>query len=772
MARIIPDPGAGTRAGGRLEPAGTASLARPPSLGARVGRYVWPALCLFQLGLLVSGGLVWYYRTPKPAAADHETAKGDALEGDAPEQAGPKPGEAPSLARGDELAREGRCDLAVKVYQPLLPNASGALRDALQYRMALCLEGMGKGEQAFTAYQTVLSRATNARTTAAAEVGQARVLIRLHRPEEARNLLFALLLRSGQPELAKQPFLADARYLLALTLTLGVMGTEKPGPLTDALAQCTATDWPIETALDWVKPVQDGPPAAPEKHPPSAAPTGGDPAGGPAVLSPEDVGPPRKEPSEPRAAPDAPEKGAVRNFVMVTQLGPAPEQAWVSAAVPPGPLADLVERLATQAKVKVEWTEAAKKAVADSKVEVAFDNQALTDVLLALCDPHNLVWSVKDGVLRLATEAEAPAEALTAFRTATAQRALNNAVATNPGHFLSAAAYLELGNLEARAGRLDEAAAKYERIQRDLPRSPLQVEGGYNLGMVRNRQGQTAAARTAFYFVVDRSPNHELAPLAYLQIGRTYLLEGDADRAVTPLRRALAAGPKSSTHAAAALTLAAAYLLKGEPRLANVILGDSRDAISQEPYWPTAVFLDAYSRYLTPGNRRAPAREASDVLAALWGLPQERVLGPVGALLIGRAYRDLGLTDEMVAVYEKARKSAKGPIAAEMAYAVAEDLFARDQRPAAARLYAALVKTETGRWAGPAEMRLAEIALQENRPDDSLKWCRKTLREKQPVDRGALLTLMGQAYEQTGDHLKAARCFAGEVPEESVADRR
>jgi tetratricopeptide (TPR) repeat protein len=729
MARLLADPPA------QPDPVATPS----PSRGTGLLRYVVPLLCLVQFGLI--GGWAFTRYLEHAASTARTDVSGDQS---APEVSGrAASGEGLTVEHADDLMREGRCDLALKIYEPLAGAATGGLRDALQYRVGLCEEGLGRTDLALKAYR-IVRRTENPRAAAAAEIGQARVMIRLRRPGEAKNLLYPLLLRAGTSELRTQPYLADARYLLALTLTLDALHGEKPGPLSDALADYTATDWPVETALDWVGTVA-------EEKSDRAKPSG------------ETV----KETKADATA--EPEKDG--NFLMLLESGTGPQSLHMSAAVSQGTLQELLERLAERARLKVEWSEAARKLAAERGAALTVDDLPVTDMLidvvLPLTDQVGLLATIQEGTLRLVAEAETPSDALTAYRTVLAKRALNNAVTSNPGHRLTAAACLELGQLEARAGQWKLAAERYDRLCHDFRRSPLMVEASYNLGLVRLKLGETAEARAAFYAARDHAPGHELAPLALLQVGRAFLLDGAPEQALKPLRDALAVASGSPTEPAAALTLAGACLLIDQPALASRVLREHREPISQPPYRATGIFLDAYAQFLAvKGKSKAPTHEASDLLAALWGVAKkEPVLGVIGPLLLGHAYRDLDHPDDMIAVYQQARNEVRGPAAAEMTFAVAEDLYQRNKREAARALYAPLVKGDDPRWAAAAQLRLAEIALLEDRPKDTLQACRRLLEDKQSVKRDTVLLLMSRAYEMTREYRKAAQCLEGQVPE-------
>ena len=258
---------------------------------------------------------------------------------------------------------------------------------------------------------------------------------------------------------------------------------------------------------------------------------------------------------------------------------------------------------------------------------------------------------------------------------------------------------------------------------RERPRAHVLTEAYFNLGIVRQQLGDGAAARTAYYQVVDHAPAHELAPVAYIKIGRSYMDQGEFEQAVSPLRRAVAAAAGTTSQPAAVLALAAAYLLGGNPRAANAVLVEFRAAASLEPFRPTAAFLDALAHYRTATDRRQIKREASDVLAALLAMPDDSVVGPAGLLLTGQAYGELGFVDRMARSYERALPQARGSLAGELTCLTADALTANNQRPAAVKLLQPLAAHAKDPWSARAIFRLAEFAPQDKRPDDCLQQC-------------------------------------------------
>lgn len=697
---------------------------------ADLSRFLWPVLCLFQFGLILGG--IWYGRhstntsqeergvTDRLAASVAETVK----QLDATPLATPPVGE---TGRADDFVREGRYEAALAIYESLAANATGSMRDALAYRIALCQEGMGRWDQAIGTFRTIISRSDVVPMTAAAQLGQARTWMRMKRPVEAKVLLYDLLLHSSRPGLRQQmigdgphfetppqPLLADVRYLLALALTLESLPLTRPGPLNEALAPHTAADWKVERVLECANPLKEGTAALPRE-----------------------------------------------DALTVQRLRPGAEDLMVSASLPQTPISGLLDHLAERAGLHVQWSPDAEHQAAGRSSTLLFDNLPLPDVLRGLLDPLGLVWRIEGEVLRIMAEPEADRETLHEYRLTVARRSLRDAILAHPGHPLTASAWLELGDLEITAGRLPDGIGWYERLRREQPRSPVVIEALYNLGMTQRRLGDWNAARMAFYQVVDRAPGHELTPLAYLRVGQMYLEEQKPLDAARVLNRATASGAGSPAKPAAVVTLAAAHLMNRNPRAASSAILENRAAVLREPYRSVAGFLDSLARYRAFTDHKEQQREASILLSATLAAQESRVLGVVGKLLIGQAYREMGMNDQMIQVYEKALPEARGPLAAEMAFTLAEGLLADNKHEEGVRRLTQLADSKDPAWAARARFLLAQIALDASQPQDCLHWCRDLLKDQEHIDIKAVLKLMGHAHEQRGDHARAAQFFQG-----------
>lgn len=673
-------------------------------------RFVWPLLCLFQLSLTLG----WFLLRPAPRHSDTDSEPATSV----PVKPAPLPRADPPLsatdvareiARGDELVRQGRYDLALSIYVAL-PESSDA---SLSLRRAVSHEGLGQWDRALAEYRMSLGRAFKLEARLAAEVGQARVWIRRGQPQEARALLYRLLLAADRPHLRDHATILEAHYLLAIALAHEAAPLGTGNPLSDEPVRVLPTDWGLSRSLTEPAALAEG---------------------------------------KRRAVP-----------LQVKRQGNKAEEFMVQGEPEVLGVSVLIDRLAEGAGLQSRWSDAARNLVAERSLEIAVANRTLRDVLTAVCGALGLAWEVKENNLQLVSDdVLAPADR-SRYRGSAARLGLRAALVVAPAHPLALTGYLELGALESADGKLAEAAAWYERAGRDLPRDGQAIVAQYNLGVLLRKLGKDPQARTAFYRAIDHSPRHELAAAAYLRIGQMYLDVGNYQQALQPLRQAIKGSLGGAYEPAAVVHLAAAHLLAGDPHSANATLRAHREPAGRPPLRNTAAFLDALSRFRTTRPSRT-ATEGGDLLSALLALPEESLLGTPGMLLHGQAYRDMGMADKMAEVYRRALKKNRGALLDEMSFALAHQLYSNGARSEALAMFQELAKKEKGRWGRAAKLSLAEISFNDKRTAECLATCRGLLVEQGP-DLRDVLKLMGRAFEATGDYQRAARCFAGELPE-------
>ena len=131
----------------------------PRWLWASIRRFAWPLVCIFQLALLIG----WLQRghpwaVPGAQPADNLRMFVPSPDADAATAQPVVPLTPEELTRTDDLLREGKYELALAAYQTLNTSVTTALHDALDYRLALCQEGLGRWDMALSAYRLIASR--------------------------------------------------------------------------------------------------------------------------------------------------------------------------------------------------------------------------------------------------------------------------------------------------------------------------------------------------------------------------------------------------------------------------------------------------------------------------------------------------------------------------------------------------------------------------------------------------------------------------------------
>lgn len=622
------------------------------------------------------------------------------------------------LERADRHFREHNQSAALNLYKKLLAEATGTPAGPLHFRIAVCHESLGNWDKALSAYRATINDEAIVHVHALAQIAQARILIRLQRHAEAKQLLYPIVFVADATQLPS--ISADARHWLALALSR------------------------------------------------EAVPESSSHAIGPSVVAP--ICFPVEFLTDLREFSTAPKPKAVKKMeavaeTVVVQSPPDTDKMVAHAVIATRPALDLFDLIIKTAGLRAEWTTQAKNALKDRQFRLGVEQWKVSQFLDALADYSGLVCQQDGDEIRFATVREATPEAAKEFRFNLARHALRMALKTESDHRLGPITGLELGNLEFARGDMPEAMACYQKILREKATSPLVVHANYNLGILHYGLGDYSAARKAFFQSIDLSPGHELAPTALLHVGRMYLEELDLKSAVSNLRRARAISDGSPTQPLATLNLSAALLLGDELRRAREVLLEKRGQLDSDRFRATAALLDGLARLRLARSKGLARAAAVDLVAALAQPPEPTNLGPLDTYMRCQAYRDLGMWSEIATTCEQALPEIRGPLAPAVQWTRGDALLHLQKRAEATGIFQELALRKEGRWTAEARFQLAGMDLQDAHPKECIHWCELLWREQPCADMPAMFRIWGAAFEQLGEHSKAARCFAGAPPE-------
>ena len=683
----------------------TVPSAQPPRRSRQ--RLVVLAGCVMA-GVLIGGLVLGQPDADGPDAGADAVLPEPAMENRTdPAALAAEPGHA-EFTRIDELLVYGRYTAALEACREQLEPGGDKQTPALVCRTALCLQGLGRWDEAAAEYARVRHAASVEAVVAA--IGRVRCAIEAKDFEAATRHLSELVLVSGAPAFQEHKALEEAVYLRAFLAVARLRTPPAPDPFDATTAAWPPFDEPLERLLKWLAPVAE-----------------------------------KKDAPEPGQPADQP--------LQVDRAAPGVEAQLVSARQAKGDALRLVQDLARQAGLGLHVSAEAEARLSAYRTAVVVDELPVPELLDALAEPNGVAWRIRGTSLELEVP-EGPSP-----RTARAQEVLRRAIAAYPEHLFGPTAAVTLGNLALRERAFREAARWYRRVLVDFPHSPATRDAAFNLGLTLYSVGEFAAAGPQFREAIDRSDDPVRAALGWWWLGRSHLDAAEPAPALQAFRKALALR-SGEVRGAAVVGTAAAHLILGDDRAAAATLEDYRSFLRGASVWVVADFLDALGRFRSGGHQSA----GRDLLSALPPFADGRAFGLAGIYLAGQAYRELGQDDRMIALYEAAAEHAKGVLAVRMTLAVAEYLDELGEVGPARQRYLAVAAAGPGEPGAIARFRLAGLALRAGSPDDCLALCR-TVIDSAGVDRRELLRLMGRAYERKQQPLLAAQCFAGTFPE-------
>lgn len=641
----------------------------------------------------------------------------------------------PRLEDVDARLKSGDYGEALRGYEQMAAAELGKASSKLLYRIGLCKEALGEYEEANGYFRDLAETDDTALVRWVSRISQARSWLRHGQFARARNLLGGLILEGTDAFEKGHPVGAETYYLFAMAS----QHLEKPkatDPGEPVLARPPMT-WPVENVIGWL----DG-----EKIAPAAA--------GPKVL-------PRRKPNE---------RENEISALPIAKLIEIPEKEYSAS--------ELFELIAKTAEYQLEINEEFKASLADRKLNVKAPGMTISAWLTALAWAVDTRWTVSDGKLQVENQLKPSknpesmnTEVFADDTSVTAELSLRMALERSPNHRLAQTARLQVGNMYYVRKQYGHALLEFQDLVKATV-STIGLAATYNVGLTYQKMGRFESSRAALYRVMDGNPEHPMAAVAGYLIGRMYLDEGSHAEAVGPLEFAARSKIPDESRAPSAVYAAIAHMLADNYHEAGAILFTCQRTFQKsESMRDAAAFLNSYARFLSLGrNSELQRREAVYLFRALFALGSDATwLGPYGMLLVGRAYRDLGLKAQMVRVFERSlSEGATGITASEMRYLQLEARLDREETKASAR--EDLVRFSNAefenKWGQRARMRIAKFHFDENRFDECIQVCRD-LTNATHIESFELLRLMGHAYESLKQHRNAALCFAGQVPPQS-----
>ncbi|WP_010583798.1 tetratricopeptide repeat protein [Schlesneria paludicola] len=634
----------------------------------------------------------------------------------------------PHLQRADRrigdrefLAR--RYEVALRYFQKLGSDDPVRQLPELQYRIALCQEGLGLWDDALSNLQIVSGNTSDPTLKAAAIYGQARLFIRKNDPKSAEGLLRSLEFQTNGQGRLPRTMQHEIDYLLPITLAHrsvegGVPGFEDAVPPLGELLV-----WSLEAAIEWA----DGQ-------------TGSD------------------DPSLDASRPANALRCQVKKTPMRVGDVPLIIAGMVEVDCRNQSIKSILEGLAAECGWKVDWSDVAHDPLLARPVSMESENRPISLTLTILASELRATWTLEGDQL---TVSRTDPDGVRARRMM--DLTMTSLQAWIPIHRLCEAATF-LRALIAHCEGVQPKATQYYLSLVGRESTPVAIRSAYNLASIYVRDGEYERAGFQLHYVVDGAPGHSLHTASLLQLGRLLMDMGEAQDASFQFRRATETVNHPHEQARGAVLLGMAYLKQEKYQQAAEAMLTFKPLFDEPDVRMAAAFVTSYARWFSI-SEDLREREAVFLYRSLIALqPRSEWLGQTGQLLIGRAFMQLGFDDQTSTVYLQTLKGrVTDAIRSEMTYLLA-DLDGENGRAESAKeRWKTLIDGTSVEWSNRARLRLAEIALNEANPEECLEQCQAIVNHD-GISVRDLHRAMGRAYEALGNDAMAARCYAGQSP--------
>ena len=682
-------------------------------LGALVGLYYQQTLGYFPLGV--------------SNTSKSKTAKGGGDARNGPGGSGSSNGSSPGfqsselrterwspeivsrqLATADEAIHEARYEHAANSLEPFSRASNNQLNPNILFKLAACRESLNQDAAALESYEKSLNATRREPLHTAARLGQCRIWTRGGKALAARNALFRSLLNKE----SVGSFQVEGRLVheLALTATTSLLNSSASRPkLSDQHLHVPHYEVAAEKLL--------------------------------AELA-------RNSHAEPSAS-DSHEK-LVRS---VLKLDQSAEAILVDAKSGDLPVHELIDSLCTAAELHVQVDEACRQKLKKETTSVNFEGLPLALVLDALHAPLDCEWEQNNDVIAIrSVDQEQPA-----VERKRLERLIRFAISSAPDHELAPYSLLASAVVKQRHGQIASAVRDYQQLLERFPRNQFTDDIWMNLGKCY-LLSDSRKSLTAFHRASDIASGNYADAIAKAYVGRISLREGDPEKAILPLERAISIVGQDEMQLDLQLLLSAAYLRSTRLEMADQTLQRCLNHTSSSQRRNEIAFLAGMIR-LQRNDNRLRDRQSAELLSAAKQIDYESCFGEHWWAMGCEAFHALGFQDESLRLYERHRQEySKLRICRQVEKTI---------RPAAEILNASAqnVTAKSHDFMQILENRLAS----ESSYDEIIAVCEGLLQqpETSPQQRLEALRILGRVSQQRGDHDSAVKYLTADLNDQN-----
>jgi len=631
------------------------------------------------------------------------------------------------MSIADEQLASGSYVQAMHAYQSIRQKSQGSPGAAILIRLALCAEAAGRRAAALEAYRKVTVIQSDPAWAGVARYGEARCLAAVKRHDGLQSDLLRRVL------LDESEFLPTVRNEVMHLIGRDLWQEQSPTTTVDLLddKSFVVPEWTADPAR---------------------------------LLS-----------EFPLLIHETPAKIGPIKFEVLHEDRHTPDGISVLLSCGTTRLERLLNDLVSACRLKCDISPQAIRQLQGRTQQIHVNDSTLAVLLDGMTIPYDLCWQLRNDAVVITHSGEASVDELRQCRLNSAERILRVAVTNGPVSRQAGHSRLALAALLYEQQRAADAV-QFLQIQIETePRSVVETEAAFNLGKCLMALNQRNEAREAFLRSIDAAGGQaEVKIAAYVFTSRLLLEDNQGKLCISNMMRGVSLSEDSPMGLYAALQLASAYLVFGDPQGANSVLMERRDELANGPGREAAAFVSALARFRAAVLADRREREGWAVVAALSEFKPDKYCGGHWAVLVAEACDELGLTEQATDAYSLALRKLPPSWLRDRTVLRLASRYQEDHDFEEARLLlVTLTTTEADQLALQAKLRSAEVSLQQNRPEEAIQTCRLLIDSTDtPQLERAALRIMGQAYEQQKNHQAAIYCFAGMMPDENRKERK